>query len=342
MQDKLTQLFQESQRILITAHVAPDPDAVCSALLLGLTLTKNYPDKSVVVNLEEEPSRDLEFLPGYQTIKFGSLVDGVKEFTPDLFIVVDANRYDRCSRLDGNALNKYVSEHKQTLKTVIIDHHEPDDKDAADLYINQGSPAATQDVYELCFDQVGLKKPESYEVVTMLGIIADSGRFKYSNPKHRETFKIVSDLLDAGASIEQLENKLGQYTKDQIKVLAELANNLSHQDDYSFTFISDDFAKSWQKQGKAVQDFKIGCEIFSNDFIRNVDNRSWGFVVYPDLGAEQQVYGVSLRSVGPARDVAAIALKLGGGGHKAAAGAKIKVNNVQDAVQKVKKTIAGQ
>lgn len=341
MHEQLAQLIQSAKKILITSHTAPDPDAVCSALLMGATLTKNYPDKSVVVNLEEKPSRSLDFLPGYEILKFGSLLQQVQEYSPDLLIIVDANRYDRCTRLDGNALNKYVSEHKDVLKTIIIDHHEPDDKDQADLYINQGNPAATQDVYELCFDQLGLEKPDGYEVIAMLGIIADTARFKYTNPRHRETFKVVSELLDAGASIEQLENKLNQYTEDQMKALAELAANLTSASDYSYAFISDDFAKNWQEQGKAIEDFKVGCEIFTNDFIRNVDSRAWGFVIYQDLSAGQEVYGVSLRSVGPAKDVAAIALKLGGGGHKAAAGAKIKAGSVQEALELVKNAILG-
>lgn len=341
MEKQLAQFIQSATKILITSHTAPDPDAVCSALLLGLTLAKNFPDKSVFINLEEKPSRSLGFLPGYESVKFGSLLQQVQEFSPDLLVIVDANRYDRCTRLDGNALNKYVSEHKSTLKTVIIDHHEPDDKDSADLYINQGSPAATQDVHELCFNQLDLEKPDGYEVITMLGIISDSSRFKYANPRHRETFKIVSELLDAGASIEQLENELNQYTENQMRVLAELANHLTFEGDYSYTFISDDFARGWQEQGRAVEDFKVGCEIFTNDFIRNIDNRSWGFVVYQDLSAGQPIYGVSLRSVRATPNVAGLALKLGGGGHKAAAGAKIKADSVAMAIDLVKKAITG-
>jgi bifunctional oligoribonuclease and PAP phosphatase NrnA len=341
MQEQLAKLIESADKILVTSHTAPDPDALCSALLLGVTLAKNYPDKTINVSLEEKPSRSLDFLPSYQSIKFGALDDQVHEFAPDLLIITDANRYDRCTRLGGNAINKYVNEHKDTLKTVIIDHHEPDDQDHSDLYINQGSPSVTQDVFELCFDQLGLEKPEGYEVIAMLGIIADTARFKYDNPRHRETFKVVSELLDAGASIEQLENRLNQYSLDQMKVLAELANNLTSEGDYSYTFVSDAFAKGWQEQGKAIEDFKVGCEIFTNDFIRNIDSRTWGFVIYQDLSAGWQVYGVSLRSVGPARDVSAIVLKLGGGGHKASAGAKIKADSAEAAIDLVKKAITG-
>jgi nanoRNase/pAp phosphatase (c-di-AMP/oligoRNAs hydrolase) len=52
------------------------------------------------------------------------------------------------------------------------------------------------------------------------------------------------------------------------------------------------------------------------------------------------MYSVSLRSVGGVEDVSAIARRLDdGGGHKPAAGGRVKANSVQEAISKVKEAI---
>jgi len=79
--DKFMQLVESSQRILITSHISPDPDAISSVLLLGTTLGQNYPNKQIGMALEEEP-QGLDFLSGYKDIKFGLLAEKVSGFKP--------------------------------------------------------------------------------------------------------------------------------------------------------------------------------------------------------------------------------------------------------------------
>lgn len=334
--NQLLNLIDQAKKILITTHISPDPDALSSALLLGCTLSLNYPLKQVVVNLEESPIDDLSFLAGYDTLKFQPLLATLQSFKPDLFIIVDANSYQRCSRHNSQSLKDYVQSHSQELKTIIIDHHEPTGKDEVDLYINNRNPATVQEVYQLLFKGLSLKTPSGYAEMTMLGIISDTNRFKYLNQKHRETFKLVSDLIDAGVSIEKLENRLKHYTRDEIVILGNLATNIVSGAGYSYTYISDDIAQSWRRQAKAPESLKIACELFANLFIRNIDGNPWGFIVYPDLLAPAGQYSVSFRAIGGSVDVSAIAARLGGGGHKPAAAAKVQAENVQQAVDTIK------
>src|SRR5664279_1051831 len=118
MTDKSKQLIDDAERILITSHVSPDPDAVASVLLLGTTLELNFPDKKVEMVLEEEPD-GLNFLNGYGQIKFEPLAIATESFKPDLFIIVDANNYERCSRKDGLKIRDYVT--RNHTKTAILD-----------------------------------------------------------------------------------------------------------------------------------------------------------------------------------------------------------------------------
>lgn len=334
--EKFKQLVNNSSRILITSHISPDPDALASVLLLGTTLKHNYPDKKVVIGLEEEPE-GLDFLTRYSDIKFGRLLGTAKQTNPDLFIMLDAVNYERCSRADGDKIRQYLADNK--IKTAIIDHHESTGKDDADVYIYQGSIATTQDVYEVCFDHLKLKKPEGYGQTTMLGIYSDSGGFIYANPRHRATFKIVDELLDLGVNLEAIKARLNNYNQEHLLAIGEFAKNITTADGYTYSFLSDQFITTWQLVGQSLVSLNTAAGIFVNEYIRNIGNRKWGFIVYRDLSAGENMYSVSLRSQSDVKDVSQIANKLGGGGHKPAAGARVQADSVEQAILKVQQTI---
>jgi phosphoesterase RecJ-like protein len=336
MTSSFLDLINRSKKILITSHISTDPDAVCSTLLLFTTLKQNFPDKEISAVLEEQPVRDLSFLSDYNLIQNRKLAKSIEQTSPDLVIIVDANNFDRCSRNDGNQIRESLR--RRNIKTAIIDHHEPDGKDNSDVYINRGSPAATQDVYMVA-KELGWRWPEDYAQTAMLGILSDTYRFKYSNPKHRETFEIASELIEAGASIEEIESKLERYSSKQMIVLAELIKNMHVGESYTYSYTSDEFASEWQKQHESAIDFKNGCDLFVNDFVRNINENKWGFVISQEIQVGPGCYSVSFRSVSGVKDVSQIAKALGGGGHKPSAGAKFKATNIQEAIEKVRQSI---
>jgi bifunctional oligoribonuclease and PAP phosphatase NrnA len=338
MEKTLKQLIEDSQRILITSHISPDPDAVSSVLLLGRTLKSNYPDKETRMILEEKPSRNIDFLEGYDQIKFGGLLDEAESFAPDLFVMVDVANLARISRLDGEKIR--VTLKSNQTKIVIIDHHEELGKDHSEIYINEQLAATVQQIYKLCFNQMGLQKPEGYAETTLLGIITDTNRFKYQNPKHAETFKVVDELLDSGASIEKIENITERYNPDQIEAFVELLKNLGAENDYNYSFLSDGFMDEWQSKDKSFDSIKNGSDLFINQFLRNYNGNYWGFVVFKDYLSGSDTYSARFRAIEGSRDVSILSSKLGGGGHKGAAGAKFEANSVQAAIDKVKSIIA--
>lgn len=333
----LRQAIETADRILITSHISPDPDAVASVLLAGTTLQTSFPNKKIEMVLEEEPD-GLDFLMGYGDIKFNSLLKALEAEKPNLFIMLDTVNFDRCSRNDGRAIRGWLK--ANDVKTAIIDHHEPTGKDTTDVYIYQGSIATVQDVYEVCFDHLGLKKPGGSAETTMLGIYSDSGGFTYTNPRHQQTLAIVNTLLDEGVDLEALKNKLNQYSRPQMQALAAFAGNISGQNDYSFSFLSDEFVAKWQTNGNSMAALNTIAGFFVNEFIRNINERKWGFIVYKNPLAGENMYSVSLRSQSGIKDVSQIANKLGGGGHEPAAGAKVNAEGLQEALSKVKQAIS--
>lgn len=330
---KLSELIKSAGKVLITSHISPDPDAVSSTLLTGTTLIENFPDKKISMILEEEPDKDLSFLKGYEHIDFMPLNQAFSQINPDLVVILDANSLNRCAR-------QQITLHPSS-KLAIIDHHEENGSDKSDAYINNQDPATAQEVYDILFTQMQLKKPDGYAQTAMLGIVSDTNRFKYANPNHRRTFSFVSDLLDAGANIEELENRLERYTSDQMKILSNLAANVKTERSYSYSYIDDQLARDIYERTGSMNDITVARSLFTNQFIRNIGDSFWGFIVSTDLISGQNVYSVSFRSMNDTKDVSAIASKLGGGGHKASAGARFEAQNVNEAIQKVKKSVSG-
>jgi phosphoesterase RecJ-like protein len=337
MREKLRQLIEQSSSILITSHISPDPDAISSVLLLAETLSVNFKDKKIITAMEEKPSQDLSFLNGFENISFQSIIDAIKNYNPQLLIIVDANSYKRISRNSADKIKEIVTE--RDIKTVVIDHHEPQDKDETDIYINGGCPATVQEIYSLLFDGFKLLKPAGYEEITLLGILSDTNRFRYKNPKHRETFALVSNLIDAGADIEKLEARLDSYSLEQVQVFGELINNLISDKGFNYSFINDAFMAEWQNQSKSMDEFHGGIDMFVNNYIRNVEPNTWGFIVYKDPMFERPTYHISFRAQNGSQDVSAVARGLGGGGHKPAAGAVIEAPSLQEAISKIKAAI---
>ena len=334
MQD-FKNLIDKSKRILRTSHLGPDADAVSSCLLLKQVFDFNFADKKTDVVLEE-PAGSFDFVNGYKDIHFTPVGKTLDELNPHLLIILDANNIARCSR-DPEACRLIINQ--KNIKVVVIDHHPDVEREPHSLYINQGSPAAAQDVYEICFDLLKLKKPANYAQTAMLGMFADTGGFVYKNPKHEATLKIVNQLIHDGADLEAISSRLNSYTKDQLLVMAELAKNVSEVGDCTYSYVSDEFTKQWKQDSRSDEDFKAGCKIFVNDFVRNIDGRLWGFIIYQDLLAPETTYSVSFRASDEVKDVSKLAIALGGGGHKPAAGARVKASNVESALKTVLDTI---
>lgn len=327
---KLKKLIETSQRILITSHISPDGDSVSSSLLLYDILKLNLLDKEVVVSMEEEPF-GLKFLNSYDQITFRPLPEAIGAVQPDLLFILDANALHRVTRMPEKLQGKLDS-----VKVIVIDHHEGTNIPNAELNINNSSPAVTLDIYELFLEQLGLKKPEGYAQTAMTGIYTDTGGFVHQNLNFNKVFEVVPKLIKDGADIEKVANSLNKISQKGLEVLNELLTNTKFQDDFTYSFISDETAVT-QNHEAIVQ----ATEAFRTNFLRNVEGRPWGFIIYKDIMGPPGVYAVSLRSLTGDKDVSIIASKLGGGGHKPAAGARFKAGSVEEAVDSVKQAVSG-
>jgi phosphoesterase RecJ-like protein len=334
--EKLKNLINDAPNILITSHIGPDGDSVSSSLLLCLILKFNYPDKTINVSMEEKPY-GLDFLPGIDSIIIDKLQNCLEQLKPDLLFMLDAGFIYRVTR-DPDPVNQILGQGSP--KLAVIDHHEHLENPIFAAYINNDSPAVTLDIYEIFIEKLGLKKPAGYAQLAMTGIYTDTGGFVNRNLNYHKTFEVVPKLIQDGANIEAISNQLNTIGTGTLEVLKEFMNNLSYYGQFTYSFLSDNFIENLGGDNKdyKLESLKSAGDVFRSNYIRNIEGHPMGFIVYRDLLAPTQT--VSFRALAGGTDVAAIAAKLGGGGHKPAAGAKIQAASIGEALQKVKAAIS--
>lgn len=188
---------------------------------------------------------------------------------PGLLFIVDANNYRNLSRNDEAKLREFVQE--KNIPVVIIDNHPGMYKDDSEIYINNNSSSAAEEIFRICTEDFEFPLFTGATEAAMFGILADTNRFLYANPNHKETFRIVSKLLDEGVVIETLWNKVYNLKKNHTLVIAELLKNIRSEDDYNYSYVSGDFVKDFIKQGGDWDSFSDAFYLFVDQYIRYVD-----------------------------------------------------------------------
>ncbi|MEO2065237.1 MAG: bifunctional oligoribonuclease/PAP phosphatase NrnA [Desulfurobacteriaceae bacterium] len=281
-------------KILITTHKNPDGDAIGSSLGWYHFLKKL--GKEVKIFYRDRIPYFFDFLPGVNEVESGPEIKG--EF--DWVIITDVSDPKRTG-----------FENIPAKKSLVIDHHitaEP----FTDYYIVEPDISST---CELSYGIMKIVEPELIDtpIATSLytGIVTDTGSFNYSNTSPR-TLKIASELLEKGVEPYRVYSSLFERNRiNKFKLLELVLKTL-------------DFALNG----------KVAHITLYRKFLEETGaypEESEGFISYPRSinGVEVAVFfkevegegkwKVSLRSKGKV-NVAKIAKKLGGGGHRMAAG----------------------
>ena len=185
--------IKAANKILITAHVQPDGDAIGSTLALMQMLQSL--GKPAQIFIDDTVRKNLHALPHFEGIR--RPVDGEK-FDADLMIVLDTS-IDRL----GNVKNLTDA------PILNIDHHVTNKGEGVELYVETKAAATCEIVFKLARELDATITPE---IATCLytGLATDTGFFQFSNTR-AETLAVASELIRCGVSpnfiSEQLESK---------------------------------------------------------------------------------------------------------------------------------------
>jgi phosphoesterase RecJ-like protein len=297
---EIGRVLRAHQRFAVLSHVRPDGDALGSQLALALSLQQL--GKDVTVWNEDGLLEKYNFLPG-----------GERLTQPPR----EPQDFDVAVALDTATQNRLgtAGESVRHAKTWInIDHH-PSNPGYGDLvYIDPTSPATGQILFELIQNQQLPIDPAIAENL-FVAISTDTGSFQYPNTTAR-TFEIGAELVRGGVDVGRVSQLLYEnYPRRRTELLRELLGTMR--------FEAGGKIASFSLSLKGAADLNVKPE--DNEGLIDHLRAIQGVIVA--VFFEELTDGkvrVSMRSKSEAVDVSAICQKFGGGGHKLAAGARVR------------------
>lgn len=306
--------IKDAKTIGISGHVRPDGDCVGSVMGLYLYLKNGLPDAQIDVYLEK-PAAVFGCIDHIEDIKseFNTTI------TYDVYFALDSND----ERL-GDALPIY----RRAVKRINIDHH-ISNSGCGDVNIIEPDRSSTAELlYDLMDPQM---IDESIAVAIYLGMVHDTGVFRYSNTSSH-TLQIAAELIKFGFDFPKLVDETffeKTYVQSQIMGRAVLESVRFLDNRCIVSVVNRKMMQFYQADAKdldgivnqliAVKD--IECAIF----------------MYETGTLE---YKISMRSKGKV-DVSKVAVKFGGGGHVRAAGCTMN-GTYHDNINNLSKEIAEQ
>jgi len=296
--DRIVEAIRESRTICVVGHIRPDGDCVGSQL--GLVLALQNEGKRVVCWNEDSIPQKYRFLDPdgrFQKPRRGRKFDCV--------IATDCASFERLGRTGKCIANRKVF--------INIDHHQSNTRYADINWVSAREPSCGELIYRMLkVARWPITRPIADCLFT--AVSTDTGSFQYSTTRPG-TFHVGAELVTRGADLSKICDEVYQsYSLSRVRLLRHVYSK--------FRLTADDrIAWFWLKQ----RDFtRTGAE--SNDTEGLIDHiRAIAPVVVACVfeEIEPELTRISLRSKSDKVNVNEIAAQFGGGGHPAAAGARI-------------------
>ncbi len=321
---EILKVIKDSKNVLLHLHPRPDGDSIGSALAMKGALI--FLGKQVTVIKGDSPFPPyLAHLPGVESIIPKNFFE-IDLASFDLFIIQDSSAPGHISTLGEIVF-------PETLKTIVIDHHVSNKGYAKDVnLVDPSYPSVCQMLVDL-FNIWKVEITHDMALCLLTGIHTDTGGFRYRGVTDAtfiaaaQLSKIAPDFLNVLSIMENSRAK-GQirYEGLALSSISEFLNGtlaisiVSYEDLQKNNIVREEAKAEIANILKSVIDWKIGVSVVEE--------------------APNEVKISCRTQDGDKFDVSKVVLALGGGGHKAAAGAFMKTP-LADAVKKVVETIEG-
>lgn len=285
--------LQAANKIIVTAHINPDGDAIGSTLAMVQIL--RLMGKEVSAYIDDKIPKNFSVLPFAEKIRTPREYE---KLSADLLLVLD-------SEPERTGVVKNVVD----APILNIDHHVTNNGEGYDLYLDTTAAATCEILLQLCHE---LKAEMTTNIATCIytGIATDTGFFNYANTKP-STFRAAAELVDAGVKPNLVSEQLEKRSYRDIKTInaALQTTKIYYGGRVAGMFINRELFKQVDTTEGVI------------DLIRVIDGVDVAFLL---TEKERNVCRVSMRSKGV--EVSEIAKRLGGGGHVRAAGCTINQN----------------
>ena len=229
--------------------------------------------------------------------------------------------------IDSSSWNLVVGKNnvdKPDITTIIIDHHQTG-SEYGDINIIDSKKTSAAEVLYLVFQDWEIEIDNDIATNILTGIIGDTGSFRYPGV-NGETLKIGAELISKGANREAIVfNLFNRHSLNLLKYIGVILKNLKVDKKHKIAWSAISFS-DYKKYEEPIQ----GKGIAAGMFMQSVSGTAMGIIM---TETEADYLTVSIRSR-KGFDVSKIAMELGGGGHKAAAGCSISAP-FEEAVERV-------
>ncbi len=307
------ELVDNSENILITSHISPDDDSVSSVLSIQHLIKQNYKDKNIVIAYSSAKKDNWLNIPEYAEIKFlRDISEIINDF--DLVICLDGGEYKRFIR-DVESFKNFKG------KTICIDHHSSPPSDFDLILINVKEPSNASNIYNIFFDDNNLPDKKMAEFL-MLGILGDTGMFRFISYKNVHVLNIASKLISiAEMDLQTFIKDFWTYDVSIFDLQKELMKNtqfktIKNWPPFQYSYIPLEFVQNQDIKRSNVSE---GVNLYTANILKMVKGYEWGFCIY---SGENDEFKISLRATTGSVNVRKLVedLKIGGGHDKAAGG----------------------
>ncbi len=308
MLDRIAEEVKTAENIALLPHVTADGDALGSSFALALIL--NGMGKRADVLLEEKVPPVYSFLPG---IDFSSVyTEAPASLTADNLSMSCDRHYDLALALDCGDLERLGIRRKvfdAAEKTVNIDHHQTNTSFAALNHTDAGASATGEIIFEL-IGLLGQKIGKDAATSLYTAISTDTGGFRYSNTTPH-THEIAAELIRLGVDVSEISQRVFDISSyGKVKLMGAAIRNLELFEDGKLAIMA--VTNEMIRSSEAREEDSDGIINVARN-IRGVEAAA--MIRQLDSGEIK----VNLRSNNYV-DVASIAARHSGGGHKRAAG----------------------
>lgn len=298
MLSQVVELIEKKQNFAITTHVRPDGDGIGSSL--GLYWLLNSLGKNAEVILRDKIPDSYRKLPGADEIRQTDEVNG---------------KYDAVFVIECSDVSRPGIKNLENQFTVNIDHHATSEHFGTVNWIDSTASAVGEMIYNLCKAIGGRVSKEIAECV-YLALVTDTGSFHFPNTTER-TLKVASELVKAGARPSVISEAVyNNYSWSRIELMRQVLETVKRDESGRV---------AWLRQSLEMEKKSGSTDGDNNGFVNMPLAAKEVEAVVFMREVQPEAYRVSLRSKGDL-NVARIAEKFGGGGHKNAAGCRVTGN----------------
>ncbi len=293
---RAAELIRGAAMLVTTGHVAPDGDALGSALALAHSARAAGSEAVTVFG------GDYGVPDGYRFLDLAPIVkpDALPAPGECVLVVFDTGIAARIGELADWS--------EGAAAVIVVDHHPPEG-DFGDVRVIDAGAAAAAQLCHALIRELGWPITPSVATCLLTGIVTDTGRFQYSSTD-AEVMRIAAELLEHGARPEEIGQQV--YESAPFGYLAVSAAVLGRARlDAELRLISSTVTTSDLEAG-GIGHEDLDPLIDDLRIVREADVA----VLFKEIEGGHKV---SLRSRGRI-DVGAIAQSEGGGGHHNAAG----------------------